>query len=144
VVTVLGASGFVGSAVVAALAGDPVVIRAVARRPCAVTSRGRAAIEVRTADLTVAEEVRAAVAGSDAVVHLLLPVAGWRADGAEAERVNVGVMRDLIRCVRTSGQPARREPPVVVFAGSVSQAGPVSRLPIDGSEPDRPEGAYDL
>lgn len=137
VVAVLGASGFVGSAVVAALAARPVVLRAVARRP-AVVPDGRAEVVTRSADLTVADELRAAVAGSDAVVHLLLPTGGWRSDGAESERVNVGVMRDLIRCLR-----AERRPPVVLFAGSVSQAGPVDRLPIDGSEPDRPEGTYD-
>jgi nucleoside-diphosphate-sugar epimerase len=133
VVTVLGASGFVGSAVVAALAARPVTVRAVARRPCAA----RAGVEVWTADLTDAGLLRAAVAGSDAVVHLLLPSAGWRAESEESERVNVGVMRDLVACLRS------RRPPVVVFAGSVSQAGTPPRLPIDGSEPDRPESVYD-
>jgi nucleoside-diphosphate-sugar epimerase len=138
-VTVLGASGFVGSAVVAALSREPIALRAVARRPCAVPGEGRAEVEVRTADLTVAGELRAAVAGSDAVLHLLLPSAGWRAEGEESEQVNVGIMRDLVRCLRD-----RDTPPVVVFAGSVSQLGPPVRLPIDGSEPDHPEGAYDL
>ena len=134
VVTVLGASGFVGSAVVAALAARPVTVRAVARRACPA----RDGVEVRTADLTDPDQVRAVVAGSDAVVHLLLPSAGWRAEGAESERVNVGVMRDLIACVR-----ADRRRPVVLFAGSVSQAGPTPGLPIDGSEPDRPDSVYD-
>jgi nucleoside-diphosphate-sugar epimerase len=140
VVAVLGASGFVGSAVVAALAARPLAVRAVARRPVAVPEDARAEVSVHAADLTDPGALRDAVDGAGAVVHLLLPTGGWRADGEESERVNVGVMRDLVGCLR---ERAGR-PPVVVFAGSVSQAGPVDPLPVDGSEPDRPESPYDL
>jgi nucleoside-diphosphate-sugar epimerase len=139
-VTVLGASGFVGSAVVAALATRPVTVRAVARTPVEPPRGGD--VRVLSADLTVADQLRDAVAGSDAVVHVLLPSAGWRADGEESERVNVGVMRDLVRCLRE--RPASGLPPVVAFAGSVSQAGPLGHALVDGSEPDHPEGSYDL
>lgn len=140
-ITVLGASGFVGSAVLAALAERPVTVRAVARRPAAVSSTGRADFETRTADLTVPGNLSAAVAGADAVVNLVLDAAGWRgADPFASARVNVGVMRDLLDCLRAS---PRRRPPVVAFAGSVSQVGLVFKTPIDGTEPDRPQTVYD-
>ncbi|NVI88941.1 NAD(P)-dependent oxidoreductase [Actinomadura sp. BRA 177] len=139
VVTVLGASGFIGSALVAALAPLPVTVRAVARwsGDVRLTAPG-AGVEARKADATVPGELRAAVAGSDTVVDLLLPSAGWRAGGEEAERLTTGVVRDLVAWARTE-----RHRPVVVFAGSVSQAGHPPRLPLDGSETDRPQGPYD-
>jgi nucleoside-diphosphate-sugar epimerase len=82
------------------------------------------------------------VAGSDAVIHLVAYSAGWRAAGdAASEQVNVGVMRHLVEALRARG--GYRPVPVVVFAGSSSQVGSSARMPIDGTEPDRPETTYD-
>lgn len=141
-ITVLGASGFVGSAVVRALARRPVRLRAVSRRPGA-TAPGPAEISVVTADLTDRAALAEAVAGSDAVVHLLLADGGWRAAETEpgAERVNVGVMRDLVGVLRPGGDGA--PPPLVLYGGAASQVGVPPREPLDGSEPDHPETAYD-
>ncbi|MFY1679635.1 MULTISPECIES: NAD-dependent epimerase/dehydratase [unclassified Streptomyces] len=141
-ITVLGASGFVGSTVVRALATHPVGLRLVARR-AAVAPPGAAEIDVVRADLTDRSALAEAVAGSDAVVHLLLGDGGWRAaeKDPEAERVNVGVMRDLVAVARP--RSAGDAGPVVVYAGAASQVGPVPREPVDGSEPDRPGTAYD-
>ncbi|MFF5563814.1 NAD-dependent epimerase/dehydratase family protein [Streptomyces sp. NPDC012623] len=141
-ITVLGASGFVGSAVARALARRPVRLRVVARRPSA-PDPGPAETSVVTADLTDRAALAEAVAGSDAVVHLLLADGGWRAAESEpgAERVNVGVMRDLVAVLPpdTGGGV----PPLVVYGGAASQVGTPPREPLDGSEPDRPETAYD-
>ncbi|MFF9472741.1 NAD-dependent epimerase/dehydratase family protein [Streptomyces roseolus] len=149
-VTVLGASGFLGSAVTALLARRPVRLRAVSRRPYApppaVTRAGPARLDIRTADLTDRAALADAVAGSDAVIHLVThrSAAGdWRtADGdAAAERTNVTVMRDLVEILgardrRRNGADAggrgardRGEgpPPTVVFAstaGLAHHAGP--------------------
>ncbi|WP_113703822.1 NAD-dependent epimerase/dehydratase family protein [Nonomuraea lactucae] len=141
-ITVLGASGFVGSAVTRALARRPIRLRAVARRPSA-PAPGPAETTVVTADLTDRAALAEAVAGSDAVVHLLLADGGWRAAETEpgAERVNVGVMRDLIDVMRPG--PGDGAPPLVVYGGAASQVGVPPREPLDGSEPDRPETAYD-
>ncbi|WP_433376185.1 NAD-dependent epimerase/dehydratase family protein [Streptosporangium sp. CA-115845] len=148
-VVVLGASGFVGSALVAELAGRDVRLRLVARRPAVVppghTAEAEAEIEVRTADLTGAGQVAEAIAGADVVVNLLLYTGGgtWRAaeDEAPGERVNVGVVRDIVAAVRAE----RRDgpPPVVLFPGSTSQVGPRAEARIDGTEPDAPVTAYD-
>lgn len=141
-ITVLGASGFVGSAVTRALAHRPIRLRAVARRPSALPP-GPAETTVVTADLTDRAALAEAVAGSDAVVHLLLADGGWRAAESEpgAERVNVGVMRDLIDVLRPD--PGDGAPPLVVYGGAASQVGTPPREPLDGSEPDHPETAYD-
>lgn len=137
VVAVLGASGLIGSAVVAALADRPVTVRAVARWSQGIPPQapGR---EAHTADMTITDDLMAAIDEADAVIDLLLPSAGWRAEGEEAERLNSGVVRDIVAWAR-----AHRRRPVVLFAGSVSQAGQPPRLPMDGSEPDRPESPYD-
>ncbi|PSL05980.1 reductase EvaE/reductase VcaE [Haloactinopolyspora alba] len=141
-ITVLGATGFVGSAVLARLARRDVRLRAVARAAAVPPAAAAAGIEVVTADLTDREAMAAAVKGSDAVVHLLLSEGGWRAaDSDGAERVNVGVMRELTEVLRAdSGHEA---PPVLVYAGAASQVGVPPREPLDGSEHDHPATVYD-
>ena len=140
-VVVLGGSGFIGAAVVEALARRPIRLRTAGRRPQPVPAGAVAEVEVLGADLTVRAELEAAVAGADTVVHLLMHTADWReaTGNPAAERVNVGVMRDL---VELAGQIRRA--PAVLFAGSTSQAGLPERMPLDGTEPDRPTTAYDL
>ncbi|MFF5583611.1 NAD-dependent epimerase/dehydratase family protein [Streptomyces hygroscopicus] len=141
VVTVLGASGFVGSAVLAALAPRPYRVRAVARRPSAVP-RGSAAVEVCRADLA-SGAVTGAVAGSDVVVCLVTHSGGWRAaeSDPESERVNVGIMRELLGVLRA--ERSAGPPPLVVYAGAASQVGVPPRDVIDGTERDRPATEYD-
>ncbi|MBB5119038.1 NAD-dependent epimerase/dehydratase family protein [Streptomyces eurocidicus] len=117
-VVVLGASGFVGSAVVAELARLPVRLRAVSRGPVAVPATAEAAVEVRRADLALPGAVADAVEGADAVVHLAAHIGGaqsWRAADERAERVNVGLARDLVEACR--GHPGT--PPAVIFAGTI-------------------------
>ncbi|MGK5629817.1 NAD-dependent epimerase/dehydratase family protein [Streptomyces sp. URMC 123] len=121
-ITVLGASGFLGSAVVAELAALPVRLRLVARGPSHVPAAPVADIEVRRADLARRDAVAAAVEDADAVVHLAAAIGGqqsWRAADERAARVNVGMMRDLVDVLRGRGGA----PPAVVFAGTL-QAGP--------------------
>nr|ADU56050.1 hypothetical protein CA37-27 [uncultured organism CA37] len=84
-----------------------------------------------------------AVTGADLVIHTVAYIAGsttWRvADGdSAAERVNVGLVRDLVDAVRRPGPPVR-----VVFTGAASQVGPAAREILDGTETDRPAGEYD-
>lgn len=143
-VVVLGAAGFVGSAVVRELSRRPVRIRAVSRRAARVPEDARAEVEVRTADLTRPGSMAAALAGADAVIHsiaYIAPRSTWRIDDHDtaAERVNVGLVRDLVAALRDSG----RSETAVLFAGSVSAAGPSAAGFYDGTQPDRPQGAYD-
>ncbi|MGW6545009.1 NAD-dependent epimerase/dehydratase family protein [Streptomyces massasporeus] len=124
-ITVLGASGFIGSAVVAALAHRPVRLRTVARRPAAMAGSGRttAAVEHRTADLTRPGVLAEAVAGSDAVIHLVAHIGGtgtWRtADGDPVgERLNTGLVHDLVDALRQARVAG--PPPVVLFASTAT------------------------
>ncbi|TKK79077.1 NAD-dependent epimerase/dehydratase [Herbidospora galbida] len=140
---VLGSSGLLGTAVTRLLAERPIRLRAVGRRETAVPAGCRAEVEVRTADLTEGANLAEAVAGADAIVHLVAHIAGpgtWRvAEGDKvAERVNVGLVHDLIE---VAGNRAR--PPIVVFAGSMSQAGKAMAESADGSVPDQPLTEYD-
>jgi nucleoside-diphosphate-sugar epimerase len=142
-VVVLGASGFVGSAVTATLARRPLRLRPVARRPSVVPADARAEVDVRTADLTGPGAVADAVAGADAVVHLVTHAGGWRGadEDPASERVNVGLVHDIVAALAHRRRPGPA--PVVVLAGSTSQVGVPPRVPIDGTEPDRPETTYD-
>ncbi|MEW2353459.1 NAD-dependent epimerase/dehydratase [Spirillospora sp. NPDC029432] len=143
VVSVLGASGYLGSVLTALLAKEPVRLRAVARRPSPVPERAAAEVEVRTADLTDAGCLADAVADADVVYHLGKHDGGWRdaERNPDSERINVGVMRELVEILRRR-RPGG-EPPLVVFAATTSQVGPPPEHPMDGGEPDRPETAYD-
>ncbi|MDM4722184.1 NAD-dependent epimerase/dehydratase [Micromonospora sp. WMMA1363] len=145
-IVLLGATGFVGSAVLRGLAARDVRVRAVSRRAAPVPADARAEVEVHTADLTEPGRLAEAVAGADAVIHTIAYIAGsttWRINEGDsaAERVNVGLVRDLVAVLRDDD---RTGPPLpVVFAGAASQVGPTDKEVLDGSEPDRPKGEYD-
>ncbi|MEZ3182533.1 NAD-dependent epimerase/dehydratase [Streptomyces pimonensis] len=144
-VAVLGASGFVGSAVIRELARRPIRLRAVARRPTPIPDDARAETEVLSVDLTDPGALAAAVENADAVLHLVACIGGeatWRISDGDtlAERVNVGLMEDLIDVLRT--RTGQGPPPAVVFAGTTLEVGLPDRTRIDGSERDAPQGVY--
>lgn len=116
-VVVLGASGSIGSSLLRVLARHPMRLRAVARRQRAPTVPG---VDLRAVDLTEPGRMAEAVADADVILHLVAHMpAGWRvAEGDPlAERVNVGLVDDLIGAVR----PGRS--PVVVFTSTAGASG---------------------
>ncbi|QFR02866.1 NAD-dependent epimerase/dehydratase [Streptomyces phaeolivaceus] len=142
--TVLGASGLLGTAVSRELAARPMRLRLVGRRPTAVPAHPAASVEVRTTDLAEPGAVADAVADADAVIHLVAHTAGpgtWRVAAGDtlAERVNLGLVHDVIEAIRAQ---RRARPPALLFAGSISQA---ARVPSDGTvgAADQPPTAYD-
>ncbi|QFU89741.1 NAD(P)-dependent oxidoreductase [Amycolatopsis sp. YIM 10] len=146
-VTVLGASGFVGTAVVREFAAHPVRLRLVSRRPAAVPANAVAEAEVCTADLTRPGAIAAAVRGSDVVIQLVAYINGpstWRVEEGDkaAERVNLGLVRELVAVLREQGRTTG-PPPVVVFAGSLSQAGVPRSALLSDETPDEPVTVYD-
>ncbi|TJZ52152.1 NAD-dependent epimerase/dehydratase family protein [Streptomyces piniterrae] len=144
-VVVLGASGYLGTAVTRELAARDIRLRLVSRRPAGVPEGARAVIEEFGADLTDRARLAAAVEGADVVVHLVARIAGatsWRGAAADPaiERVNVGLVHDLVDVLRENAVPGRR--PAVLFAGTVASVGVPGKVRIDGSEPDDPRSAY--
>ncbi|AOS61988.1 nucleoside-diphosphate-sugar epimerase [Actinoalloteichus hymeniacidonis] len=145
-IAVLGASGFIGSTVVAALARrhPEAGLRLVARGRSPVPPEAEN-IEVITADLTDSDALAEAVADADVVLNLLLYTGGgtWRAaeEDPRSEQVNVGVTRDLVRILRRVRRPGPA--PIVVVPGSTSQLGPGGSGLVDGTEIDEPATVYD-
>ncbi|WP_344455722.1 NAD-dependent epimerase/dehydratase family protein, partial [Actinomadura kijaniata] len=88
--------------------------------------------------------VRGPAAGAGGVLHLAARIGGpasWRVaehdDGAE--RVNVGLARDLVEALR---RDRRERPPAVLFAGTAMQRGPSRSARLGGGEPDEPVDPY--
>jgi nucleoside-diphosphate-sugar epimerase len=132
-VTVLGASGFVGSWVTAAFAGAGCTVRAAARRPVRLVAGPREGSVVPVAgDLTAPGAVADACGDSDVVVLTVADTSAtgtWRiADEEAARAVTVGIPAAVRAHARR-----RRHRPRLLFAGSVSQ-------PRHG---DRPVSVYD-
>jgi len=130
---VTGAGGFLGAALVRALAARGDAVRALVRAPApALDLPG---VEVVQGDVTDAAALRGAVAGCDLVFHL----AGVRraTDPAEFLRVNAGSTRLLLdACLAAAPGLAR-----FVLAGSMAAAGP-SRTPRREDEPLAPIEPY--
>ena len=132
---VTGGGGFLGTALVRALAARGDAVRALVRRPApALALPG---VEVVVADATDPGALRAAVRDVDVVFHL----AGVRraTDPEEFRRVNAGSTRLLLEACATEAPRLSR----FVLAGSLAAAGP-SRTPRreDGPlEPVEPYGA---
>ncbi len=111
---VTGASGFIGSHVVAALASSGAEVRAFDRRAPADLPSGA---DFAQGDLLDREALRRALAGCDAVFHLAALYSYARRDAAAMERINVEGTRTLIE---EAG--SRR----IVHTASCATCGPVA------------------
>jgi nucleoside-diphosphate-sugar epimerase len=130
---VTGAGGFLGTALVRALAARGDRVRALVRRPAEGLSLP--GVEVVLGDATDPGSLRAAVRGQDVVFHL----AGVRrsTDPAEFLRVNAGSTRAALEACLAAAPGLSR----FVLAGSMAAAGP-SRAPRREADPLAPVEPY--
>jgi nucleoside-diphosphate-sugar epimerase len=117
-VFVTGASGFLGRALVARLAGDGHEVWCLARGRDAADALARGGAQAAHGDLGDGDAVMAAVerARPDAVVHLAAEIATQRSS-RRLHEVNVGGTRNLLHaCLEGAGAGA---PPHLLFASTV-------------------------
>ena len=134
-----GAAGFIGSRVVARLASGTGRVIRVARAALPRIEDAPASVIDVIGDVTD-RATWEAVADADIVFHFAAQTGeSSAADDADASfRANVMPIRHL-RAV--CGERRRR--PIVVFAGTATEAGIPTRLPVNEDQPDDPVTAYD-
>jgi farnesol dehydrogenase len=101
-VLVTGGTGYLGQAIVRALAGQGHSPTVFARRATASSDLPGACLN---GDIRDHAAVRAAVRGMDAVIHTAALVSLWRKDPADFDRVNVGGLETVIDVCASYGTP---------------------------------------
>ncbi len=99
-VLVTGPTGFIGPHVVHALRARDVAVRALVRDPGRASRLSAWGVELAVGDVTDPASLRAAVAGADAVVHLVAIIKGSRTD---FERIMAQGTRDLVAAAQEAG-----------------------------------------
>jgi len=99
-VLVTGPTGFIGAHVVHALRAREIPVRALVRDRSRAARLAAWGAELVEGDVTEPDSLRAAIAGADAVIHLVAIIKGSRAD---FERVMAQGTRDLVAAAEEAG-----------------------------------------
>lgn len=136
-VLVTGATGFVGSHLVEALAGRDAEIRAIVRSTSRTSRLERLGVEIHGGGLDDPESLRRAVDGVDVVFHLAALTAA-RSE-AEYERTNLGGTERVLEAIAAAEDRPRR----LVYLSSLAAAGPSREgRPVGREDPCEPLTAY--
>lgn len=141
-ILVTGASGVLGTSLVAALRHVPCRIIRLSRDPSKLVHLdGAARIEDRKGDIRSAETWAAELPGSDVVFHLAGQTSVYT-----AEQDPIADHDSNVRPILLMGAAARStgSRPSVVFAGTATEIGLSRYLPVDEGHPDEPVTVYDL
>ena len=140
---VTGASGYVGSALVRALAkiSSHLILLAREDRPAPLVPGAQAEISAVAGDIRKTETWSRVLPGIDYVFHLAAQTSTYVANQDPLTDFDFNVlpvMRMLQTCERQELGPG------IVFAGTVTQVGVPSEVPVDESFPDHPVTVYDV
>lgn len=102
-VLVTGATGFVGNAVVRELLVQGHAVRALVRRGSEKKLREREGVEIAPGDCLDHEALEAAVAGCDAVIHLVGIIREFPGRGVTFEQVHVQATRNVVDAAQAAG-----------------------------------------
>lgn len=139
-VLVTGAGGYIGGLFVERIAASASEVRRLLRRP-APLPRSSARVVDFNGDIRSDETWRAALAGADIVVHFAAQTSARIADAdprADLEINALAPLRLLESCRSLKSRP------LVLFAGTVTEAGVTASLPVSEDATDRPITAYDI
>lgn len=139
-VVVTGARGFLGGRLVARLAATACTIVRVSRTAQSAMPASQATIRDETGDLGDRLFWDRLVTGADLIVHLAAQTSATAADADPAAdaAANITPIRHLLdACRRQQHRPA------ILLAGTVTQTGVPSKLPVDEDAPDHPVTVYD-
>jgi NAD+-dependent farnesol dehydrogenase len=125
-VLLTGATGFLGQNVARQLAARGHALRVLARETSDLRTLP-AGVEVARGDVTLAESVREAARGCDAVLHMAALVKSWAPDRARFDAVNVGGFRNALAAAQGAG--AR-----LLYTSSFMAVGPAGPEPADESQ----------
>ncbi|HEX7050393.1 MAG TPA: NAD-dependent epimerase/dehydratase family protein [Longimicrobiales bacterium] len=132
-----GATGFVGSHLVEALASHDVRVRALVRRTSDVAALARLGVERVEGGLEDGAALARAMEGADVVFHLAAMTRARSA--AEYERVNAGGTRAVVAAATAADPRPRR----LVYLSSLAAVGPsLDGRPVGADEAPRPLTAY--
>ena len=141
-IVITGGGGYIAAALLRCLSVTDCIVRRVVRRTSPIPAGGIARIEDVIGDLGERSLWRDVVAGADVVVHLAAQTSTYvaNADPAADLRVNVVPVVHLLEACRARGGPV----PAVLLAGSATEVGLTTAVPVGVHEPDRPVTIYDL
>ena len=112
-----GSTGFVGSHVAQAYAGENVELRLLTRKTSNLAAIESLPAETVVGDLSQPESLRSAIRGCDALVHVAADYRLWVRDPQQMYKVNVEGTRELLRIAREEGVAK------VVYTSSVATMG---------------------
>lgn len=139
-IVVTGAAGFLGAALVDLLKDVDCRIVRIVRSPAPPLPDCRARVSDIAGDVRDPSTWRRALEGADVVFHLAAQTSAATAQAAPEDDfdANVAPVVHLLDACRLQGTK-----PIVLFAGTVTQAGVPLGTPVDESHPDNPPTVYD-